>query len=69
MDDLIVPFPKQVGQISVVLTSIAGRTRWRVICISPNLLSGRILCRALSFCMLATFVHKASDGFRLHSYR
>ena len=27
MDDLIVPLPKQVGQVSVVLTSIAGRTR------------------------------------------
>ena len=45
---LMVPVPKQVGQASDVSTSIAGRTRWRVICIRPNLLSGRILCFARS---------------------
>ena len=31
----MLPFPKQVGQVSFVLTSMAGRTRWRVICINP----------------------------------
>ena len=45
MDDLMVPLPTQVGQASVVFTSIAGRTRWRVICISPNLLSGKMCIR------------------------
>ena len=46
--------PKQVGQVSSTLTSIAGRTRCLVICISPNLLNGRMLWRARSFCM---FLH------------
>ena len=48
IEGLMVPVPKQVGQASDVSTSIAGRTRWRVICIRPNLLSGRILCFARS---------------------
>jgi PTH1 family peptidyl-tRNA hydrolase len=51
MDDLMVPLPKHVGHVSSVVTSIAGRTRWRVICINPNLLRGKMLCFALSFCM------------------
>ena len=55
--DLILPEPKQVGQVSSTFTSMAGRTRWRVICISPNLLRGRMLCLARSFCM---FLHMRS---------
>ena len=64
MEGLIVPLPKHVGQVSSVLTSIAGRTLWRVICINPNLLRGNILCLALSFCM---FWHMRSYSFCLFS--
>ena len=42
------PLPKHDGHVSVVVMSRAGRTRCRVICISPNLLSGRMLWRARS---------------------
>jgi hypothetical protein len=62
----MLPFPKQVGQVSFVLTSMAGRTRWRVICINPNLLRGRMLCFALSFCM---FWHIRSYSFCRFSAR
>ena len=48
IDGLISPFPKQFGHISVVVISISGRTRCRVICISPNLLKGKMLCLARS---------------------
>ena len=45
------PVPKHDGQVSSTLTVSTGRTRCRVICIKPNLLRGRILCRERSPCM------------------
>ena len=40
--------PCLLGFSSLVLMLISGRTRWRVICIRPNLLGGNILCLARS---------------------
>lgn len=60
IEGLIVPVPKQVGHDSVVSTSIAGRTLWRVICIRPNLLKGRMLCLARS---LAIALVMCSNNF------
>ena len=42
-EEVIFPVPPQVGQFSSTAMSCDGRTRCRVICISPNLDRGRML--------------------------
>ena len=48
-EDFILPEPSHVGHFSCTATSVSGLTLWRVICMRPNFVAGRIVCLALSF--------------------
>ncbi len=51
MVGLALPVPAHVGHFSDVSMTTSGLARCLVICIRPNLLSGRMVCCALSFLM------------------
>jgi hypothetical protein len=48
------PVPLHEGSLPPTLTSMAGRTRWRVICMSPNLLKAGF---CVGPCLSACFAH------------